>query len=288
MVTPNELGTKTNEIEITMLLEALYAHHGYDFRQYSRDSITRRIYAFMAKYRIPRVTDVVARVRHDHVFFNLLLSEVSVTVTEMFRSPSVFRAFRENVLPDLCHKATLKVWVAGCATGEEAYSLAILLDEAGLLERTQIYATDINSVTLEKAAKGIIPTSRLRKYTANYHQVGGQRDFCRYYTVREDVAFLESFLRKRVLFTSHNLVHDTVFAEMDIIFCRNVMIYFTPELQHSVFQLFLDSLKDDGVLCLGGKESLYSSGFEHYFDAVKERERLYKRKVTKRREHDVA
>jgi chemotaxis protein methyltransferase CheR len=284
----NLLDSEREQTDIALLLEALYAHHGYDFRLYSRESMTRRIHAFMAKYQLENVEDVSRRARSDSAFFNLLIAELSVTVTEMFRQPNVFSAFRDHVVSELLERPSLKVWVAGCATGEEAFSLAILLYEAGVLARTQIYATDINSLSIEKASKGIVPTRKLKTYTSNYHQFGGQYDFCDYFTVKEDFGFIDKSLRDRILFTSHNLVHDKAFGEMDIIFCRNVMIYFTPELQKKVLELFLESLRENGVLCIGNKESLYLSGVEHHFDVINKNERLYRRKSTQRGVHNVA
>lgn len=282
------LDTEERNTDIALLLEAIYAHRGYDFRGYSRASITRRINNFMAKHRVQNTAEITARIRHDHAFFNLLVSELSVTVTEMFRRPSVFRLLREKALPALADKPALKVWTAGCATGEETYSLAILLHEAGLLERTQVYATDINPVTLETAAKAMIPLSKLKAYTANYHQSGGQEDFCDYYAVRHNFAFMENFLKDRILFTTHNLVHDQVFGEMDMIFCRNVLIYFTPELQRRVVGLFLDSLTKDGFLCLGSKENLYLSNHEHHFDFIQDGEKLYRRRHSQKGKFYVA
>ena len=286
--TASALDADLRETGIALLLEALYAHHGYDFREYSRASITRRVHAFMGKYRIDSISEIIERARRDKTFLALLISEISVTVTEMFRQPSVFSAFRDHALSTLASKPSLKVWVAGCATGEEAFSLAIVLEEAGLLERTQIYATDINPVSLDNASRGIIHTSKLKRYTANYHEYGGKRDFCSYFIVREEASFIEAFLKERILFTSHNLVHDGVFGDMDVIFCRNVMIYFTPELQEKVLALFLESLSSEGFLCLGSKESLYLSGFEHHFEVLKQGEKLYRRKKVEQGAHYVA
>ena len=273
------LGAKSRNLDIALLLEAIYGSRGYDFRQYSRVSIIRRINSFMAKYSIRSPADITRLVRRDTAFFNLLVSEISVTVTEMFRHPATFRLLRERVLPELTDKPRLKIWSAGCATGEETYSLAILLHEAGLLQRSQIYATDINPVTLQTAAKGMLPLHKLKHYTGNYYRSGGQREFCSYYTVRHNIATMERFLTKQIQFTVHNLVNDRAFGDMDIIFCHNVLIYFTPDLQQRVIALFLDSLKDNGFLSLGEKEHLSVNGHEQKFDSIAANEKLYRKKT---------
>ncbi len=249
-------GAEIESLETHLLLEAIFLKYGYDFRHYARASIKRRIRSRLDKLGLDSVSQLQHDILRDPVAFEGLLLDLSVRVTEMFRDPSFFLALRRKVLPQLADRSHLKVWHAGCATGEEVYSMAILLREAGLLERTRIYATDMSESVVQEASKGVFPLARIREYTASYQQAGGTESFADYYTARYDSAIINASLRARVVFSTHNLVTDGVFGEMDVVVCRNVLIYFDRTLQHRAVQLFADSLREGGLLCIGAQESI--------------------------------
>lgn len=215
---------------------------------------------------------------HDETFFNKLLLDLSINVTEMFRDPWVYTKVREIIVPHLKTYPYIKVWHAGCSAGQEVYSMGILLEEEGIKERAQIYATDFNEMILEKAKEGIYPMDAIREYTANYQKAGGKQSFSDYYTANYENVVIKQSLKDKVLFSSHNLVTDGVFGEMNLIFCRNVLIYFDRDLQNRVFKLFYDSLCPGGFLCLGSKESLKFSEVDDLFEPVAKREKIYRKK----------
>lgn len=246
-------------IEIELLLEAIFRRYGYDFRRYARASMERRIRHGMDRLRCGSVTELIGRVLHEPDTFQELIDSFSITVTEMFRDPEAYAFLRAEVVPYLATYPFIKVWHAGCASGEEVYSLAILLHEEGVLDRTTIYATDFNEAALERAREGIYPISRLAAYSRNYHVSGGRQTLADYYLAEYDSVIMAKCLKDRITFARHNLASDQVFGEMHLIVCRNVMIYFDRTLQERVLALFDDSLIGNGFLCLGTKESLHFS-----------------------------
>lgn len=265
-------------IEIDLLLEAVYRRYGYDFRSYARASIERRILQFLSGSGCSSVSEMIPKVLHDRDFFSRLVGRFSIPVTEMFRDPFVYRAVREKVVPMLKTWPHFKVWHAGCATGEEAYSLAILLVEEGIYDRATIYATDLNDEALDLARNGIYEIDRIREATRNYQQSGGKTSFSEYYHARYDAAAIKESLKKRMVFSNHNLVSDSVFGEMHLVFCRNVLIYFNNKLQNRAFGLFTESLVHGGFLCIGTKEDLRFSEVQNRYDIVDDRARIYKKR----------
>ncbi len=265
------------EIEIELLLEAIFHRYGYDFRQYAKASLKRRISQRMQRAGVSRIADLIPLMLHDKAFFDCFLKDMSVTVTDMFRDPAFFEALRAQVIPVLKTYPFIKIWHAGCATGEEVYSLAIMLREEGLYERTQIYATDYNNHSLAVAKEGIYPLKRIQQYSDNYIRAGGKGSFSDYYHARYGAAKMHDALKEHVTFANHNLVSDGVFGEMQLVICRNVLIYFDQQLQNRVLTLLHDSLSPRGFLCLGTKESLRFSTVEHRFEAEVEEQKIYKR-----------
>jgi len=266
-------------IEIDLLLEAVYRRHGYDFRSYARASIERRVRQFLSGCGCASVSEMIPKVLHDEEFFSRLVRYFSISVTELFRDPFVYRAVREKVVPLLRTWSHFKVWHAGCATGEEVYSLAIVLKEEGIYDRATIYATDFNDEALDRAREGIYETERLREATRNYQQAGGKRSFSEYYHARYEAAAMDAALRERVVFSGHNLASDSVFGEMQLVFCRNVLIYFNRDLQNRALGLFTESLVHGGFLCLGAKEDLRFTDVADQYDVVDEKARIYKKKA---------
>ena len=272
------------DIEIDLLLEAIYQRYGYDFRSYTKASIRRRIMHRLGLSGMDNVTRMTERVLRDREFFVSLLNDLTVNVTDMFRDPEFYLAFRREVVPLLKTFPFLKIWHAGCATGEEIYSMAILLEEEGLYDRSIIYATDIDKNVLASAKKGIYPISSMRQFSENYRAAGGTGSLSDYYTAKYDGAILDQRLKRNIVFADHDLVTDQVFGEMNVILCRNVLIYFDRELQQRVFRLFFDSLDMGGVLCLGTKETLRYSGLEEAFEAIDERLRIFRKRQFSPRE----
>jgi len=265
----------TQEIEIRLLLDAMHLSYGYDFSGYSLDMLTRRILDSLSKSRCSRVADLIPKVLYDPEFFSALIYNISIPVTEMFRDPSCYYCLRHQVLPVLRTYPYLNVWHAGCATGEEVYSMAILLKEEGLYDKCQIYATDINDIALQKARDGIYRADQMAKYTQNYQRAGGTGTFSDYYHAKYDCAKIDDSLKEKVTYASHDLVTDGVFGEMNLILCRNVFIYFNRELQNRVLRLFRESLCRGGYLCLGNSESIRFSGSEEAFKEISQDERIY-------------
>lgn len=265
-------------IEISLLLEAIRRRWGYDFTHYSQASIRRRLDQARREAGLAHFSEVLARVLHDDNFFDRLLRYMSVTVTEMFRDPPFYQAVRERLIPMFKTFPFIKIWCAGCATGEEVYSLAILLHEEGYLDRARLYATDFNKDSLDIAEKGIYPERVMSAYAANYRQSGGRGDFSDYYSSGYQFARMKGFLRDRITFSYHNLVTDGVFGEMNLITCRNVLIYFDKTLQEQVLRLFTDSLRHGAYLCLGAKESLNFSAVKPLYEALEGRQKIYKKR----------
>lgn len=263
------------DIEVDLLLEALLKRHGYDLRQYARASLRRRLQDAIRKRGMRRPLDLLPGLLDDPKELNDLLTLISVPVSEMFRDPEAFRAIRDEVLPVLETYPSIRVWVAGCATGEEAYSLAILLREAGLLHRSRIYATDINDEALAKAEAGVYPAKYLDLYSRNFLEVGGG-DLEAHVAVGYDRFIVDAELRERVTFSHHNLQGDGVFAEAHLVSCRNTLIYFDRPLQDDVVGLLGDSLVRGGYLWLGPRESLEFSAHKRRFDAVSPRNRIFR------------
>jgi chemotaxis protein methyltransferase CheR len=275
--TPATYPRQVERIEIDLLLEGIFRHYGFDFRTYAYSSLKRRLWKRIEQEGIETVSDLQRRVLHDPAAMERLLLDLSVNVTAMFRDPGFYAAFREKVVPMLRTYPFIRVWHAGCSTGEEVYSMAILLHEEGLLERARIYATDINEVVLERARSGIFPLEKMQEYTQNYLKAGGASSFSEYYTALYDGARFDPALTRNVVFSQHNLVTDGSFAEFNVILCRNVMIYFDRELQNRVHDLFHQSLSRFGVLALGSKETLRFSRFEDQYEVVDAREKIYRR-----------
>ena len=269
--------TSLERLEIDLLLEAIFRHYGHDFRAYAFSSLRRRLTKRLAGEGLTSFSALQSLVLHDAAAMDRLLLDLSVSVTGMFRDPSFFLALRETVVPILRTYPFVRIWHAGCATGEEGYALAIMLEEEGLYERSRIYATDISADALEKAKSGIYSLTRMREYTQNYLQAGGARSFSEYYTANNDAALFDPQLRRNVLFAQHNLATDTSFSEFNVILCRNVMIYFDRSLKERVFKLFESSLASLGILCLGRRESLRFTLAENDYEEFDARERIYRR-----------
>jgi chemotaxis protein methyltransferase CheR len=265
------------DLEIELLLEGLFRHYGYDFRQYARSSLRRRLWRRVYAEGLDSLSGLQERVLHDPAAMDRLLLDLSVNVTSMFRDPSFYAAMRTQVVPLLRTYPFVRIWNAGCSSGEETYSLAILLLEEGLYDRTRIYATDINEAVLDLARAGSFPADKVGDYEDNYRRSGGSADFGRYHvTVGDRVRFRRS-LRENIVFAQHNLASDRSFNEFHLIVCRNVLIYFAPPLQERVHELFNDSLVRLGVLALGHKESVRFTSWEDRYEELNGRERLYRK-----------
>ena len=270
--------SEIENIEIDLLLEAVFMRYGHDFRQYARASVERRIRQFLSKIQTGRISEIISEILYDEDVFENFLLQLSIPVTEMFRDPAVYRSIRMNVMPVLKTYPFVRIWHAGCASGEEAYSLAILLQEEGLYDRVSLFATDFNDVVLEKAKEGIYDLGNVKTFTRNYQESGGKRSFSVYYHARYDAITLDKSLKKNITFANHNLVSDGVFTETQLVMCRNVLIYFNKELQNRVLRLFCDSLARGGFLVLGTKESLMFSDIRSEFRVIDEKANIYKRR----------
>lgn len=266
------------EIEVDLLLEGIFHRYGYDFRGYSRESINRRIQVALARSGCKTVSQLLERVLHDTGSFHNLVSDLTVNVTEMFRDPEVYAALRREVMPLLRTYPSIKVWHAGCATGEEVYSMAILLKEEGLLDRARLYGTDISTRVLERARAGVYPADQLQLSTANYQKSGGIEPFSNYYVNKSGTVKMDPALSEHIVFAQHNLVTDDVFSEFQLILCRNVLIYFDRDLQRRVLELFDRSLARLGCLCLGTKETVDYSGMSSVFEPVDKRQKIFKKR----------
>ena len=269
--------SELERLEMELLLLAIYRHHGFDFRAYAPASLHRRIRKHMESARVSTISGLIELILHEPSALQRLLHDLSVNVTAMFRDPSFFAEFRSSVVPLLRTYPTVRIWHAGCSTGEEVYAMSILLEEEGLYDRCRIYATDMDSTVLDHARQGIFPLSRMKEYTSNYFLGGGKRSLSDYFTAKYDGALFAPRLAKNVLFTQHNLAMDRSFSEFNVIVCRNVLIYFDRVLKDHSLGLFSESLGTLGVLCLGRKESLRFTAFEHEFTTLSARERIYRR-----------
>lgn len=268
---------RLEDIEIDLLLEGIYRAHGFDFRDYSRASLKRRILEIMRAENTETVSALQNKLLHDTACLERFLLRLSVHATAMFRDPSFYLTFRKRVVPLLRTYPTVQIWVAGCSTGEEVYSLAILLQEEKLYPKCRIYATDISQAVLRKAREGIFPLASMREYTANYHQAGGAHEFSDYYTAQYDSVLFSASLRSNVVFSEHNLATDGSFNEFQVILCRNVMIYFNKDLQARVHNLLYDSLSMFGVFGLGNKESLKFTPRAESYEHLNEKDKLYRK-----------
>ncbi len=272
------LKPEINSAELKNILDLVHQRYGYDFSQYAKNSLRRRMEKLMQDKKMAKASELLPLLSEKPDVFDDLLDVLTVNVTEMFRDPVFYKTLREQVVPMLATYPVIKIWHAGCATGEEAYSSCILLHEAGLLQRARIYATDINPANITKAVSGIIPLRNMKKYTSNYLKSGGLQDFSDYYTAMYEEAIIRKDIRERVIFQQHNLVTDGSFNEFQLIFCRNVMIYFDKALQNNVVKLFYVSLSPLGFLALGMKESLLFSDVQHEFETTDAGVKLFRKK----------
>ena len=264
-------------IELLLLMEAIYLKYSYDFRNYSVASQKRRVLHAMHQLDCASISELQARVLHEPDIFARLLQYLTIPTSEMFRDPAYFSALRELVVPHLQTYPSIKIWIAGCSTGEEVYSMAILLKEEGLLDRAIIYATDINPQSLEKAKKGVYPLDRMRAYTASYQMAGGRAAFSDYFTAAYGGVLFDRSLTDNVSFADHSLATDSVFSEMHLVCCRNVLIYFNRTLQERALGLFHESLCHRGFLGLGSKESIDFSSYSTRFEHIAKAERLFRK-----------
>ncbi|MCP3943716.1 MAG: protein-glutamate O-methyltransferase CheR [Desulfobacteraceae bacterium] len=267
------------DIEIKVLMEAVHLKHGYDFRQYAGASLTRRVKKCLADTGLNNISDMIPLVIHDKAFFNSFLHNLSVNVTEMFRDPQFFLSLREKIVPYLKTFPFIKVWSVGVSTGEEVYSLVIVLKEEGLYEKSLIYATDFNDSVLESAQKGIYSIDNIKTSTLNYQKSGGKKSFGTYYHADYNSVIIDRSLKKNIVFANHNLATDSVFGEMNLILCRNVLIYFNKDLQERVLELFKNSLRAYGFLCLGSKETINFSGIVDSFVPIVKKQKIFQKKV---------
>ncbi len=264
--------------EFKKLLETIHFIYGYDFTDYSEASLRRRIEHFMTHKKIDDLTLLGRMLAKDEQLFAEFVLEMSVTVTSMFRDPAFYKSIREHVVHRLATYPFIKIWIAGCATGQEVYSLAILLEEEGLLNRSVIYATDINQNSLQIAKEGVYSIDNLKEYTLNYQKSGGTKSFSEYYKAKYNHVMFDKSLKQNIVFSPHNLSVDQSFNEFQLIICRNVLIYFKQALQNKVFDLFYDSLCPFGFLGLGNKESLLFSDKKKHFDEIDKKEKIFMKK----------
>ena len=273
----NQENTDILDIEINLLLQAVYLKYGYDFGNYTKTHLKRRILHRLVLSGLNTITELQNKILWDKEFFMVFLQDLSINVTEMFRDPELYLTFRNKIIPELSTYAHIKIWHAGCSTGEEVYSLAIILKEENILHKTQIYATDFNLRVLEQAKHGIYSKKDMDLYSRNYVESGGKGQLSDYYTSKYGSVLFDKSLAKNVVFADHNLVTDGVFAEVHLIFCRNVLIYFNKTLQNRVLGLFNNSLTKRGILCLGTKESLRFTDFENNFEILDKKNKIYKK-----------
>ncbi|MGZ8866783.1 MAG: CheR family methyltransferase [Thermoanaerobaculia bacterium] len=276
-VADNQQQLDLEMIEIQLLTEGIYRHYGFDFRDYSLPSLRRRIWKRIYAEGLTTVSGLIEKVLHDSSSMERLLLDLSINTTAMFRDPTFYLAFRRTVVPMLRTYPFVRIWHAGCSTGEEVYSMAILLQEEGIYDRCRIYATDINEAVLQKAKNGIFPIASMQENTSNYIAAGGTGTFSDYYTARYDYTIFRPSLRDNVVFAQHNLVTDASFNHFNVILCRNVLIYFNSELQERVQQLFLDSMEMFGILGLGKKESIRFTRVANRYEELDADEKIYRR-----------
>lgn len=257
-----------NDEQVELLLSDLLEHHGYDFTGYSKASLKRRIARLYGLDKALSFAEFRYKIINDNSYFKRFVEQITVNVTEMFRDPAFFKTLRDDVLPALGTYPFIRIWLAGCSTGEEAYSISIILKELNLLHKSLIYATDLNPVVLEKAAQGMFAMSQMKQYSENYIASGGTKDFSTYYTANYSLAKFNEELKSKMIFSTHNLVSDHSFNEFQLILCRNVLIYFDRDLQHQVLELFNESLEELGYLALGTKETIDFSNIAKYYKRV--------------------
>ncbi|BCG61032.1 CheR family methyltransferase [Paenibacillus sp. URB8-2] len=273
-------GTNNNElenIEIELLLSGVHRLYGYDFRNYALPSLKRRIWHHVHAENLSSISALQEKVLHDRTCFERFIYSLSIPVTEMFRDPGLFLTFRQKVVPLLRTYPYIRIWHAGCSTGEEVYSMAILLQEEGLYDKARIYATDMNNRSLQQAKEGVYEISKMKQYTKNYLEAGGKHAFSKYYTAKYNSVIFQPDLRKNIIFAEHNLATDTSFNEFNVIFCRNVMIYFNDELRDHVHGLFCESLSRFGVLVLGAKESIHFTRYSDSYEPLDRVEKIYRK-----------
>lgn len=277
--TPDEVrDVKTLEVEL--MLSAIKELHGYDFRDYTTDSLQRRLEDLRKEYNCSCVSEMIPRILWDESFFSCILNKMTIGVTRFFRDRNFFISVRDNVIPALTTFPYFKVWHAGCSTGEEVYSMAMLLDACGLLDKAIIYGTDINNTSLDIAATGIYPVQKFRERESAFKEVTGRGEPGQYYTAEYDYGKISSRLSKHITFSHHNLVQDKVFGEMNLISCRNVLIYFDQDLQNQVLALMNESLRPGGYLCLGSGESLYNTILQDDFEVVDLNQKIFRKKTS--------
>lgn len=265
------------EEELDMLIKELAENYGYDFSNYSRASLKRRVNRLLVIDRFPSFAELFYKVKNDAAYLTHVVQELTVNVTEMFRDPAIFKTLREQVLPVLATHPVIRIWHAGCSTGEEVYSMAILLEEANILHKALLYATDINPSVIENIRKGIFPMAQMKQYSENYIAAGGKKDFSDYYTAKYEWAKFHDRLKTKMIVATHNLVSDRSFNEFQIIFCRNVLIYFDKELQDKVLTLFDDSLEKLGYLILGSKENIRFSKVAKKYVQLENKEKIWRK-----------
>ena len=263
--------------EIKILLDELFVRYGYDFSNYAKASFKRRVNRLMVIDRMPSFAEFLYRIKNDGDYLPHLVEELTVNVSEMFRDPHTFKTIREEVLPVLATHPFIRIWHAGCASGEEVYSMAILLEEAKLLHKSLLYATDLNASVVENIRKGIFPMSQMKQYSENYILSGGREDFSSYYTAKYDWAKFDEKFKTKMIAATHNLVSDRSFNEFQLIFCRNVLIYFDKDLQDKVLTLFDDSLEKLGYLVLGSKENIRFSKLDKKYKQLERKEKIWRK-----------
>jgi len=266
-------------IELKLLSEAIYLRYGYDFKDYTKSHLKRRVLRRVKLDDLKNITQLTERLLYDRNALEQILLDLSINVTEMFRFPQFFKDLRENVIPILKTYPSVNIWHAGCSTGEEVISMAILLKEEGLLNRVNIYATDINKKVLEIAKEGIYPIEEVKKWTKNYQNTGGKKSFSDYYVAKYDHAIFDQDLLKNVTFLEHNLVIDKTFIDANLIICRNVLIYFNKKLQNQVLELFEESLIPGGLVGIGSKENLRFTSVNENFESITAASKIYKKKI---------
>jgi chemotaxis protein methyltransferase CheR len=267
-----------NPAEIKELLECIYEKYGYDFREYSPAHINRRLMNRMILSRLSTPEELRKKIQSDPTFTSLVLKDLSILVTEMFRDPGFYHALRETVIPLMRTYSFLKIWHAGSSTGEEVYSMAILLKEENLYDRCMIYATDFNQDALDRGKEGIYTEEKIKNYIKNYQKAGGKGSLSDYFTSKYDSIIINADIRKNIVWANHNLTTDNVFAEVNLILCRNVMIYFNKDLQNKVHALFLKSLVNGGILCLGMKENIQFTEVNDKYTVLDKKNRIYKKR----------
>lgn len=266
-----------NDGDVEILINKIFQKYGYDFSDYSYTSFKRRVDRVIINYRILSFKNLLNKVLTDQVFFNTFLEEITVNITEMFRDPDFYKTLRDNVIPDLAKNPIIRIWHAGCSSGEEVYSMAILLKEAGVLEKSLLYATDINQQVLESAKSAKFPIDNMQGYNQNYLNSGGLNSLSNYYTVNSGKAIFNDEFRNRMVFSPHNLGIDQSFNEFNLILCRNVLIYFNRNLQDRVVKLFSNSLSKQGYLALGLKESIDFTSSKKDFELFSKASKIWKK-----------